>query len=178
MKNPRGVPTATSPFDVGDSYTPSELKSDFKSLIDEEDSDLSRAPIITLKLEGALNFSREEFDVGWFEEQMESRFDALHVAVSDLTEATAVSPLEDIEEDEDDLRTEDGQLNRNKLENAVFRDISSGDSRYGEKSDKVAKVMSVTKRMLLSEEDPSTVADELKAKRRNLFSDSPEEENS
>ncbi|KXB00700.1 hypothetical protein AKJ40_00870 [candidate division MSBL1 archaeon SCGC-AAA259M10] len=161
-------------LDVSRSDTPSELRSDFETVLEKE-SVPSRSPVVPLTLKGKLGFSREELNLDWFEGVTEDELGALHVIVNDATESTAVSPLlDELESEGGEVSLEEGRLDREKLEGAVFSHIAAEDSRYSDEKEEVAEAMSLAKRMLLAGEEPASVAGELKAKRRDLFKEGEE----
>ncbi|KXB01661.1 hypothetical protein AKJ41_00725 [candidate division MSBL1 archaeon SCGC-AAA259O05] len=172
----RDRPYCSVRFDVGSSDTPSELKPDFESSLEKRKRDFSQPPVVSLTLEGDLGFSREELNLNWFENMTEDMLGALHVVVNDATESTAVSPLlEELESEGAEISSGQGSLDRDKLEGAVFERIAADDSRYSGKSEEVAGAMSLAKRMLLTGEEPTSVAEELKSKRRDFSPTGSEE---
>lgn len=166
----RGRPYHAVSFDVSDSSNPEELRSRFEVALEKEKGDFSTPPLVPLTLKGELGFPRRELNLDWFKSTAESRLNALHVIVNDAMESRAVpSLLKELESESGEVSPGKRRLNRDELETAVLKRIASKDSRYKEESEELARVMLSTKRMLLSGEVPSSVAEELKAKRRELF---------
>lgn len=170
---------------VVDNYnTPEEFEKGFEQKIDEalpnlrskqqqdryKAGDSVRDSVIDLHLKGLLQFSRSQLDIDWVREFVEEKMDALYVNISDATESKeTASILQDLDDGEDAVRDEDGQIDRGKLESAVFRKLAGQDSRFRDKEDEVAETLSVVKRSVLADESPESVAETVKNRRRDLF---------
>ena len=164
--------------------TPEEFEDQFEQELDEALPDLRskqqaeyykaggdvRDPVMDLHLQGLLQFSRSQLDVDWVRDLVEEKTDALYVNISDATESKETADiLQELDEGEDEVRNEDGQIDRNKLESAVFRKLAGQDSRFRDKEEEVAETMSVVKSSVLSDESPESVAETIKNRRRELF---------
>ena len=171
-------------FVVDDCNSPAEFKESFEQEVDEALLDLRskqqleyhkaggsiRDPVIDLHLQGLLQFSRSQLDIDWVRELIEEKMDALYVNISDATESKeTASILQELDEGEDEVRNEDGQLDRGKLESAVFRKLAGQDSRFRDKEEEVAETMTVVKGSILADESPESVAETIKSRRRELF---------
>lgn len=161
-----------------DAYnTPQEFKEGFEQKVEEELPKLrkkqqkeyykaggnARDPVIDLRLNGLLQFSRSQLDVDWIRDLVEERMDALYVNLTDATESKEVEKLGG------DIRGDDGQINRDKLESAVFQKLAGQDSRFRDREEEVAETLSVVKRSVLEDESPESVAETVKNRRRELF---------
>lgn len=179
-------PFYSIPFPVDEYNTPEEFINGFEQTVDEELPDLKnkqqqerykagdsvRQPIIDLHLNGLLQFSRSQLDIDRVREVVEEKTDALYVNLTDATESKeTASILQELDEGEEEVRNEDGQIDHGKLESAVFRRLAGQDSRYKEKEEDVAETMTVVKQSVLAEESPESVAETIKNRRRELFPD-------
>lgn len=173
-------------FTVDNCNTPIEFKNKFKQEIDDSLPKLqekqqkekymakgnTRYPVIDLRLNGLLQFSRSQLGIDWIRKFIEKKINALYVNISDATESKeTTSILQDLDEGEEELRDEDGQINREKLEVAVFKKLASQDSRFQEKEEEVAKTLKVVKSSILSDESFDSVAETVKNRRREIFPD-------
>lgn len=171
-------------FVVDDCNTPEEFENQFEQEVDEALPDLRskqhldhfllgdsvREPVIDLHLQGLLQFSRSQLGVNWIRELVEEKTDALYVNISDATESKETADiLQELDEGEDEVRNEDGQIDRGRLESAVFRKLAGQDSRFRDKEEEVAETMSVVKGSVLADESPESVAETIKNRRRELF---------
>jgi DNA repair exonuclease SbcCD nuclease subunit len=171
-------------FFVDDCNTPEELENQFEQKVNEVLPDLRskqqaqyykaggdiREPVVDLHLQGLLQFSRSQLDVDWVRGLVEEKMDALYVSISDATESKeTASILQELDEGEEEVRNEDGQINRDKLESAVFRKLADQDSRFRDKGEEVAETMTVVKSSVLADESPESVAETVKSRRRELF---------
>ena len=171
-------------FQVEDHDSFADLEAAFTDALEEElpklrqvqqqphhmGGDQTREPVIDLHLEGLLEFSRSQLDIDRLEELVDDRTDALYVNLSDATESKeTASILQELDEGEDEIRDEDGQIDRGKLEVAVFEKLANQDSRYDMNSEDVAEALASVKRGVLADESPESVADTIKQRRRELF---------
>ncbi|MFB1063320.1 exonuclease SbcCD subunit D [Natrinema sp. H-ect4] len=171
-------------FEVDHYDTPEELEEGFKQTIKEEIPNLHRVqkkehhtrqgnprdPVIDLHLTGLLNFSRSQLDIDRIREIVEEKTDAIYVSLKPAIETReAISVIQDLEEDGNEIRGDDGQIDRTRLEQAVFQQLASQDSRYESEAEEVAESLSTVKRSLLAGESPEAVAETVKDQRRQLF---------
>lgn len=171
-------------FSVGEYETPEELKEGFEQGMKEKVEDLRqiqkknhykrngdvRFPVIDLRLEGLLQFSRTQLDADAIHTIAESIMDAVYVNLTDATESKEISGIvKDLEESGESVKNKDGQIDREKLEGAVFRKIVGKDSRYNDETEDVADVLNMVKKEVLSAEDSEKVAETIKKSRRELF---------
>ncbi|RKD95644.1 metallophosphoesterase family protein [Halopiger aswanensis] len=171
-------------FEVDQYDTPEELEQGFKQKVMDEIPGLQqvqqkdrytnqgqpRNPVIDLHLEGLLNFNRSQLDIERIREIVEQKTDALHVSLKDATESReAISVIQDLEEGEEEIQNEDGQIDRDKLEHAVFQQLAGQDSRYETDVEGVAETLSSVKNSLLAGDSPESVAETVKERRRELF---------
>jgi hypothetical protein len=170
-------------FPVGECNTPEEFKQGFERKLEDRVPELRkkqqlerykagdsvREPVIDLRLTGLLQFSRSQLDIDWVRDLVEERTDALYVNLSDATESKEVA---NIEQDLDgSIRGEDDQIDRGKLESAVFQKLAGQDSRFRDREEEVAETLSVVKGSVLEDESPESVAETVKKRRRELFPD-------
>ena len=168
-------------FQVEGHDSPHDFETAFKETVEEGLSELeekqqkpwfmqgssTRKPMVNVRLEGLLEFSRSQLDFENLEDIIEENIDALHIKISDATDSKeAAGILQDLDKD---VRDEDGQIDRNKLETAVFQSLVDKDSRYTEESDEVAETISTMKKNVLSGESSESIAENVKKKRRKLF---------
>ena len=171
-------------FVVDNCNTPEEFENQFEQELDEALPDLRskqqagfykagddiREPVIDLHLQGLLQFSRAQLDVDWVRDLVEEKTDALYVNISDATESKETADiLQELDKGEDEVRNEDGQIDRDKLESAVFRKLAGQDSRFRDKEEEVAETMTVVKSSVLANESSESVAETIKNRRRELF---------
>jgi len=178
-------------FEVDKHDSPDELETAFAEEVEEHLSDLEkvqrkphfqrsgekRDPVIDLRLEGLLQFNRSRLDTDVLREIVEERTDALYVNLNDATESKeTASIIQELEGGEEAVRNEEGQIDRDQLESAVFKRLSGQDSRYSEREEEVADTLSVVKQSVLSDENPEAVAETIKKRRRNLFEEGGDQE--
>lgn len=171
-------------FEVDSDDSPDELESEFAEEVEEHLSDLEkvqrkphfqrsgekRDPVVVLRLEGLLQFSRSRLDTDALKEIVEEKTGALYVNLNDATESKeTASIIQELDGGEDAVRDEEGQIDRGKLESAVFKRLAGQDSQYGEQEEEVADTFSAVKRSVLSGESPESVAETIKKRRRDLF---------
>lgn len=171
-------------FIVDDYNSPEELEKGFKQKIDDVLPDLekkqqierfmagnnTRKPVVDLHLKGLLQFSRSRLDIDWIRSFVEEKMKALYVNMSDATESKeTASILEEL--DESEVKNDDGQINRNKLESAIFQKLAGQDSRFNDEKKEVAKTFKMIKHSLAKDESPESAAKTIKDRRRELFSD-------
>lgn len=171
-------------FEVDAHDSPDELESAFTEEIEGHLSDLDqvqqkshfqrsgekRDPVIDLRLEGLLQFNRSRLDADALKDIVEEKTGALYVNLNDATESKeTASIINELEGGEEAVRDEQGQIDRNKLESAVFQRLAGQDSQYGEMEEDVADTLSVVKKSVLSDEDPESVAGTIKKRRRDIF---------
>lgn len=173
-------------FAVDQYDAPDELVQGFVEAVEEELSDLRRVqeqdrhlsgdslrePVIDLHLSGLLQFSRSQLEIDEIRDIAEEKTGAVYVNLTDGTESKETATiLQELEEGEEDVRTEDGQLDHDKLEFAVLRRLAGQDARYQEKQDEVAETAAAVKQSVLAADTPETVAETIKNRRRELFPD-------
>ncbi len=178
-------------FSVEQYDNKSELLEGFKAKVEEELEGLEkiqekehhmkrgerRDPILDLRLKGLLRFSRSILDIEELMDIVREKTDAVKVQPSDATESIETEKVvEEIDGGRDEIFDEEGQLNRKKLENAVFQLKAEQDSRYREKKEEVSEMLMAIKKELLSDEPPESIAENIKKKRRNLFPEGGEKE--
>lgn len=171
-------------FEVDAHDSPDELESAFSEVVEEDLSNLKkvqqkpqfrrsdekRDPVIDLRLEGLLQFSRSRLDSDALKDIVEEKTGALYVNLNDATESKeTASIIKELDGGEDAVRDEEGQIDRSKLESAVFQRLAGQDSQYDEKEEDVAETLSAVKRSVLAEEDSKSVAESIKERRRDLF---------
>ncbi|MFB6216253.1 MAG: exonuclease SbcCD subunit D [Candidatus Aenigmatarchaeota archaeon] len=171
-------------FTVDEYDTPEELENGFEETVGGKLSDLEskqqqrkylkgdevRDPVIDLSLSGLLQFNRSQLDVDKIRSIAEEKTGALYVNLTDATESVETAGiLQELDKEEEEIRTEDGQIDRGKLESAVFQKLASQDSRFKDKQQEVAETLSVVKQSVLAEESPESVAETVKNRRRDLF---------
>lgn len=129
-----------------------------------------RQPIIDLRLKGQLHFSRSLLNINDLIRQVEEVTNAVKVQSSDATESIESKEiLTSIEGGRDAIFDEDGRVNRDKLEQAVFMMKADEDDRYNIQKKQVSEVLIALKKELLAKERPEDVAITLQKKRRLLF---------
>lgn len=129
-----------------------------------------RRPIIDLRLKGQLHFSRSLLNITELIELVEKKTDAIKVQPSDATESLETQDiLTNIEGGRDAIFDEEGHVNRDRLEQAVFTMKAGEDDRYKEQKKKVSEVLVALKTELLAGENPEDVAETLQKKRQQLF---------
>lgn len=171
-------------FEVDSHDSPDELESAFAEKVEEHLSDLEkvqqkphfqrsgekRDPVIVLRLEGLLQFNRSRLDTDALKDLVEEKTGALYVNLNDATESKeTASIIQELDGGEDAVRDEEGQINRGKLESAVFKRLAGQDSQYGGQEEEVADTFSAVKRSVLTGESPESVAETIKKRRRDLF---------
>ena len=126
--------------------------------------------MIDLRLKGLLQFSRSQLDIDSVRETVEEKTDALYVNLSDATESKeTASIIQELGEGAAEVRRDDGQIDRDRLESAVFQKLAGQDSRYRDKEGEVAETLAVVKRTVLEGESSASVAETVKNRRRELF---------
>ncbi len=168
-----------------------ELMDGFEEKVDEEIDGLRgiqdeehhlkrgerRKPVLDLRLKGLLQFSRSVLDIDELMDIVEEKTEAVKVQPSDATESIETKKvIEEIEGGRDEIFDESGQLDRQKLENAVFQMKAEEDSRYRGKKEEVSKTLIAVKRELLSNEPPENIAQDIRKRRRDLFPEGGDEE--
>ena len=144
-------------------------KGEEKSYFQDDEGNM-RQPIIDLRLKGQLHFSRSLLDIEELIDLIEKKTNAVKVQPSDATESLESREiLTEIEGGRDAIFDEDGHVNRNLLEQAVFRMKAGEDDRYNDKKKEVASVLVALKTELLADENPEEVAKTLQDKRKSLF---------
>jgi exonuclease SbcD len=178
-------------FEVDAHDSPDELESAFAEVVEDHLSDLNqvqqkphyqrsgekRDPVIDLRLEGLLQFNRSRLDTDVLKNIVEEKTGALYVNLNDATESKeTASIIQELDGGEDAVRDKQGQIDRGKLESAVFKRIAGQDSQYGEREEDVADTLSVVKKSVLSDEDPESVAETIKKRRRDIFGQGGDQE--
>lgn len=178
-------------FEVDEYDSPEELEAGFSQKVEDDLSNLRqiqqkehfqrsgepRAPVIELRLEGLLQFSRSRLDTDRIRDIAEEKTGALNVNINPAVESKETPRIiEDLEGGEDAVRNEEGQIERRKLEKAVFQRLATQDSRYSDEEEEVADTLSVVKQNVLSEESPESVAETIKQRRRQLFTEGGDQE--
>lgn len=178
-------------FEVDSHDSPDDLRSAFTEEVEDHLSDLEkvqrkphfqrsgekRDPVVVLRLEGLLQFSRSRLDTDALKEIVEEKTGALYVNLNDATESKeTASIIQELDGGEDAVRDEEGQIDRGKLESAVFKRLAGQDSQYGEQEEEVADTFSAVKRSVLTGESPESVAETIKKRRRDLFEEGGDQE--
>ena len=173
-------------FEVDEHDSPDELESAFRETVDSALSELQqvqqkphfqrsgeqRPPVIDLHLTGLLQFNRSRLDTDTLRDVVEDQTGAVYVNINDATESKETpSIIQELEGGEEAVRGDDGQIDRGKLEAAVFQRLAGQDSRYSDKQEEVAETLTVVKQSVLSDESPESVAETIKQRRRGLFAD-------
>lgn len=136
----------------------------------QDDNGGERQPIIDLRLKGQLHFSRSLLDIEELIDIVEQKTNAVKVQLSDATESfESREILTEIEGGRDAIFDEEGHVNRDLLEQAVFRMKAGEDDRYKDEKKEVASVLVALKTELLADENPEDVAKTLQDKRKSLF---------
>lgn len=136
-----------------------------------------RVPVVDLRLKGLLQFSRSVLDIKELMDIVKKKTEAVKVQPSDATESIETEKVvEEIDGGRDEIFDEEGQLDRKKLENAVFQMKAEQDSRYRDKKEDVSETLMAIKREILSDESPESIAENIKKRRRELFPSGGEEE--
>ncbi|MDG6218005.1 MAG: DNA repair exonuclease [Candidatus Thermoplasmatota archaeon] len=129
-----------------------------------------RQPIIDLRLKGQLHFSRSLLNIEELIELVLEATNAVKVQPSDATESLeAKAILTAIEGGRDVIFDDDGHVNRERLEQAVFTMKTGEDVRYKSEKHHVAKVLLALKSELLAGENIEDVAETLQKKRKEFF---------
>ena len=129
-----------------------------------------RRPIVDLRLKGQLHFSRSLLDIEELIELVEQKTDAVKVQPSDATESFETQDiLTQIEGGRDAIFDEEGHVNRDRLEQAVFTMKAGEDDRFSKQKKSVSEMLVALKIELLAGENPEDVAKTLQRKRRQLF---------
>ncbi len=167
-------------FDVTKYDSPSELKTKFQEYVRGEQSGIDeycrkeefmangdpRAPIIDLRFNGTLQFSRGDFRTDELAEWVENECGALHVQVNTGIRTADVQQL--ISEIDEDEVFQDGRLNTAALEHKVFETIAK-ESIYDEQAEDVANVLGNAHQMAQAEESAEDIRDSVSSARRKLF---------
>ncbi len=189
-------PTKRRPFfdvrvEVDGSQSPEELSSKVMDEVESSKPSLRkkqnkgkymargeiRKPVINLELNGLLQFSRSDLDSEQIREEVAETTGALYVNLVDRTETKETAGiLQDLDQNGEELKDEDGNLNRGELEKAVFHRIAGKDSRYKNKREKVAETMKGAKSEIENDSSPENIAESLKKTRRELFPSEKENE--
>lgn len=134
-----------------------------------------RDSIVDLRLKGLLQFSRSVLDIDKLIDIVEEKMDVIKVQPSDATESIRTKRvLEEVGESEDEIFDGNGQLDRERLEGAVFQMKVGEDSRYRDKKEGVSQTLMAVKNMLLSDESPERIKEDIRKKRKELFSEGGE----
>ena len=177
-------------FEVDAHDSPDELESAFTEEVEGSLSDLDkvqrkkkfqksgkRDPVIDLRLEGLLQFNRSRLDTDVLRDIVEEKTGALYVNLNDATESKeTASIIEELDGGELAVRDEEGQIDRGKLESAVFQRLAGQDSEYSEVEEDVADTLSVVKSSVVAGENPESVAETIKKRRRELFDQGGDQE--
>lgn len=130
-----------------------------------------RNPIIDFRLEGLLQFSRSTLNINKLLEIIKQKTGAVKVQPNDKTESIeSRRVLEDIENKASKIFDKNGQLNRKNLENTVFQMKIGEDSRYKGRENEISKLLMEIKINLLSDESIEKVIEDIRKKRREIFS--------
>ena len=178
-------------FEVDAHDSPDELESAFADEVGDSLSNLDkvqrknhfqrsgekRDPVIDLRLEGLLQFSRSRLDTDVLREIVEEKTGALYVNLNDATESKETAGIiQELDGGEEAVRDDQGQIDRDRLESAVFQRLAGQDSQYGEQEEEVADTLSVVKRSVVAGESPESVAETIKKRRRELFDQGGDQE--
>ncbi|MBS3802332.1 MAG: metallophosphoesterase [Candidatus Thermoplasmatota archaeon] len=135
-----------------------------------QDENGMRQPIIDLRLKGQLHFSRSLLDINELIQLVEQATHPVKVQPSDATESLEIQELlTAIEGGREVIFDEEGHVNRDRLEQAVFSMKAGEDDRFKHKKKQVAEILFALKTELLSNENPEDVAKTLQKKRRQFF---------
>ncbi len=184
FKNSKRRPFYKIQFYVDNYESPEKLENGFIGKVEKELSELQkkqknkkymaqgepRDPVVDLHLQGLLRFRRQKLDIDRLREIVEQKTNAIYVNIKDATESRETSSiLEDLDKEKGEITNEDGQIDRKKLEFAVFQKLVSQNSRYNSKTEDVADILSMLKKSVLSDESPELIAETVKKRRRELF---------
>ncbi len=129
-----------------------------------------RKPIIDLRLKGRLHFSRSLLNIDELLSLVEKNTQAIKVQPSDATESIETGEvINEIEGGRDAIFDEDGHVNRERLEHAVFKMKAGEDDRFASEKKNIAEVLIALKTELLANESPEDIAETLQKKRKTLF---------
>ncbi len=171
-------------FSVDRFHSKEELLHGFKRKLSVEESSVQemqqesyfqdeqgvRQPIIDLRLKGQLHFSRSLLDIDELLQLVEQAMHAVKVQPSDATESLETKEiLRSIEGGRDAIFDEDGHVNQDRLEQAVFTMKAGEDDRFNHEKKQVAQILVSLKTELLTGENPEDVAKTLQKKRRQFF---------
>ncbi|KXB07727.1 metallophosphoesterase [candidate division MSBL1 archaeon SCGC-AAA382A20] len=170
-------------FQVDSYETPRELRNGLAQEIEDKKpevenvqkrenfkkKDQKREPIIDFRLRGLLQFNRTQLDVDELKSVIEDTVKPLKVRVNDATESKEVPEILREFEGEESIRDEEGRIDKERLEHAVFKKLVGKDSRYKENKKEVADFLKSVKMNLQAGESYESIAEEIKQKRRGLF---------
>ncbi|MFC7167852.1 metallophosphoesterase family protein [Halospeciosus flavus] len=173
-------------FDVTPYDTHGELFEAFRDHVTNHESNLDsvlqqeeflkggdqRRPLVDLRFEGTLQFDRSEFSTDELADLVEDAYDALYVQTntSRVTSAEIEELLKGLDDDEVFI---DGRLQTEALEQRVFETIAN-ESRFSERAEDVATILSDAHRMAKTNEDPKDITELVTQRRRELFADEAE----
>jgi len=142
-----------------------------------QDEKGKRQPIIDFRLKGQLHFSRSLLNIDELIDLVRQATDAVKVQPSDATESLETKEiLTEIDGGRESIFDEDGHVNRNRLEQAVFSMKAGEDNRYNNEKHGVSEILVALKTELLSRENPEDIAKTLQKKRQQLFPTEQERE--
>lgn len=129
-----------------------------------------RQPVIDLRLRGQLQFSRSLLDLDELIQLIEEATNALKVQPSDATESIESGEIiNEIEGGREAIYDEDGQVNRGRLEQAVYQMKAGEDARFSPQKHNIAILLTELKNELLANEPPEDIASTIQKKRKELF---------
>jgi DNA repair exonuclease SbcCD nuclease subunit len=167
-------------FDVTEYDSPSELEAGVRDHVRGEQSRIEeycrkesftangdpRAPIIDLRFNGTLQFSRGDFRTDELARWVKAECEALYVQVNTGVRTADVQQL--ISEIGEDEVFQDGRLNTAALEHRVFETIAK-ESIYDEQADDVADVLENAHQMAQADEAVEDIRESVSSARRDLF---------
>jgi DNA repair exonuclease SbcCD nuclease subunit len=167
-------------FDVTSYDSPSDLETGFQEHVRGEQAKIeeycqkeeftanedSRAPIIDLRFNGTLEFSRGDFRTDELAEWLKNECDALYVQVNTGIRTADVQQL--ISEIDEEEVFQDGRLNTAALEHRVFETIAK-ESIYEDHAEDVADILGNVHQMAQVEEGVEDIRESVGAVRRELF---------
>lgn len=167
-------------FSVTEYDSPSEFEARFQEYVRDEQSRIDdycrreeftvngdpRAPVIDLRFNGTLQFSRGDFRTDKLAEWVKNECGALYVQLNTGIRSADVQQL--VSEIDEDEIFQDGRLNTGALESRVFETIAE-ESIYDEQAEDVGNVLGNAHQMAQARETVGTIRDSVSSTRRDLF---------